>query len=49
MNSDDVAGGIGMNGLQQNTGLKYSAGDAIGCCQDNTGINRSARVQIYIR
>jgi len=49
MGSDDVAGGIGMNGLQQNTGLKYSAGDAIGCCQDNTGINRSARVEIYIR
>lgn len=49
MDSDDVAGGIGMNGVQQNTGAKYSAGDVIGCCQDTTGINRSARVEVYIR
>jgi hypothetical protein len=41
--SNDVFGGIGMeNGL-------YSAGDLINCCQDNTGINRSARVEIYVR
>lgn len=40
--SDDVTGGIGMsNG--------YSAGDAIYCCQDSTGINRTARVEVYIR
>jgi hypothetical protein len=38
--SDDVWGGIGTN---------YSAGDYISCCQDTTGINRSARVEIYIR
>jgi len=49
MDSDDVAGGIGLNGLQQNTTLKYSAGDIIGCCQDRTGINRSARVEMYVR
>lgn len=49
MDSDDVSGGIGMNGLQQNTSLLYSAGDIIGCCQDSSGINRSARVEIYIR
>jgi hypothetical protein len=42
-NSNDVTGGIGMN-----IG-SYSAGDYIGCCQDNTGINRTARVEIYIR
>ena len=49
MDSDDVAGGIGLNGLQQNTSLKYSAGDIIGCCQSVTGINRSARVELYVR
>lgn len=39
--SDDVSGGIGTN--------YYSAGDQINCCQDNTGMNRSARVEIYVR
>lgn len=41
--SNDVSGGIGMSFNS------YSAGDSIGCCQDSTGINRSARVEIYIR
>lgn len=49
MDSDDVSGGIGLEGIQQNTTLKYSAGDIIGCCSDSTGINRSARVEIYGR
>jgi hypothetical protein len=49
MDSDDVAGGIGMNGVQQNTGTRYSAGDVIGCCQNVTGMNRSARVELYVR
>lgn len=49
MDSDDVSGGIGMMGVQQNTAATYSAGDVIGCCQDTTGINRSARVEVYIR
>jgi type IV pilus assembly protein PilA len=48
MGSDDVSGGIGMTGTQQGQ-VNYSAGDYIGCCQDNTGINRSARVELYIR
>jgi hypothetical protein len=39
--SDDVSGGIGTN--------YFSAGDQINCCQDTTGINRSARVEIYVR
>jgi hypothetical protein len=43
--SNDVWGGIGMDG----GGGSYSAGDVISCCQDTTGINRSARVEIYIR
>lgn len=43
--SDDVGGGIGLNAGSQN----YSAGDYIGCCNDTTGINRSARVEVYIR
>lgn len=42
--SDDVSGGIGMGGFGN-----YSAGDYISCCQDTTGINRSARVEVYIR
>lgn len=49
MDSDDVAGGIGMEGVQQDTTAKYSAGDVIGCCQNTTGINRSARVEVYVR
>lgn len=43
--SDDVSGGIGMASQFGS----YSAGDIINCCQDNTGINRSARVELYIR
>ena len=48
MSSDDVSGGIGMTGTQQGQ-VQYSAGDYIGCCQDTTGINRSARVEVYVR
>jgi prepilin-type N-terminal cleavage/methylation domain-containing protein len=43
--SNDVAGGIGV----QYGGTHYSAGDIIGCCNDSVGINRSARVEIYVR
>jgi hypothetical protein len=43
--SDDVSGGIGMDSSFGN----YSAGDQINCCQDSTGINRSARVEVYVR
>jgi hypothetical protein len=46
--SNDVSGGIGMSGVFT-TGINYSAGDQISCCQNGTGINRSARVEIYIR
>lgn len=49
MTSDDVSGGIGLNGVQQITTSKWSAGDIIGCCQNVTGVNRSARVEVYIR
>ena len=45
MDSDDVSGGIGMT---SNFGT-FSAGDRINCCQNVTGINRSARVEIYFR
>lgn len=41
--SNDVTGGIGVGRPG------YSAGDAIYCCQVQTGINRSARVEMYIR
>ena len=41
--SDDVSGGIGMN----NPG--YSAGDYNSCCAFSPGINRTARVEIYVR
>ena len=43
--SNDVSGGIGMDYTYGN----YSAGDKINCCPINTGINRSARVEVYIR
>lgn len=41
--SNDVTGGIGV----QRPG--YSAGDAIYCCNDVGGFNRSARIEIYVR
>lgn len=41
--SNDVFSGIGM------AAGSYSAGDYISCCQNVTGINRTARVEIYIR
>lgn len=41
--SNDVSGGIGMRYGS------YSAGDYVGCCEDNTGIKRTARVEIYVR
>ena len=43
MASDDVFGGIGMRSPA------YSAGDNISCCQDSTGIQRTARVEVYVR
>jgi hypothetical protein len=43
--SDDVSGGIGM----RSDWGGYSAGDTIHCCQDTSGINRSARVEVYVR
>ena len=43
--SNDVSSGIGMGTSYG----QYSSGDRINCCQTNTGINRSARVEIYIR
>lgn len=43
--SDDVSGGIGMD----SSFGSYSAGDKINCCQDTTGINRAARVEVYGR
>lgn len=50
MGSDDVFGGIGMKTITWGSGTNgYSAGDAISCCQDSTGLNRSARVEVYIR
>jgi len=41
--TNDVSGGIGM------ASQSYSAGAHIGCCNDSPGINRSARVELYIR
>jgi len=43
--SNDVSGGIGMDTNYSS----FSAGDRINCCQDSTGINRSARVELYVR
>lgn len=43
--SNDVFGGIGLG----SGGLNWSAGDRIACCQDTSGINRQARVEVYIR
>jgi len=45
MDSDDVSGGIGMT----NSFGNFSAGDKINCCQNVTGFNRQARVEVYVR
>lgn len=42
-NTNDVSGGIGLDYGS------FSAGDVIGCCNNTTGINRSARVEVYVR
>lgn len=46
MESDDISGGIGVKSDRVGS---YSAGDIVNCCQSTTGINRTARVEIYIR
>lgn len=43
--SNDVSGGIGMDGSYGS----YSAGDRINCCQSTTGVNRSARFEIWVK
>lgn len=49
--SNDVSGGIGMDLVwpYSSATAHYSAGDWFGCCQTQTGINRSARIEYYIR
>ena len=42
--SNDITCGIGLS-----YGINWSAGDFIGCCQNVTGINRQARVEVYVR
>jgi hypothetical protein len=41
--SNDVSGGIGM------ASGSFSAGDRVTCCSSFTGINRTARVEMYVR
>jgi len=41
--TNDVSVGIGL------AARSYSAGDAYGCCGTFAGIDRSARVELYIR
>ena len=43
--TNDVYGGIGLD----SSGNSWSAGDRISCCADTTGINRQARVEIFVR
>jgi hypothetical protein len=45
LGSNDISGGIGMDSNYGN----FSAGDKVNCCQNSTGINRSARVEIYVK
>ena len=42
-NSNDVRGGIGLNNPA------WSAGDNIGCCQSQTGVNRQLKFEMYVR
>ena len=43
--SNDVSGGIGMSSKFEN----FSAGDHINCCETITGVDRSARVEIWVK
>jgi hypothetical protein len=43
--SNDVSGGLGMDAAYGN----FSAGDRANCCQRFLAINRSARVEVYVR
>jgi hypothetical protein len=43
--SNDVSGGLGMDAAYGN----FSAGDRSNCCHRFLGINRSARVEVYVR
>jgi hypothetical protein len=43
--TNDVSGGLGLDARYGN----HSAGDIVNCCQDYTGINRRARVEMYVR
>ena len=43
-NSSDVYSGIGLGGPRS-----HSAGDGIGCCQSYTGVNRTMRMEMYVR
>lgn len=47
--SSDVVGGIGFGVNWRAPNPTWSAGDWIGCCQSNTGLNRSMRVEVYGR
>jgi len=51
--SNDVHAGIGMQLITGAVGSEvinnYSAGEVIRCCADYTGLNRQARVEMYIR
>jgi len=44
--SNDVIGGIGLGTYG---GKNYSSGDVYGCCEMVVGINRQARVEMYVR
>jgi len=46
--TNDVTGGIGLN-YAGTPGTTASAGDYYNCCQNVTGLNRSMRVEMYIR
>ena len=50
--SDDLGAGLGMenfNGNPPAAFYNYSAGERISCCTDYAGLNRQARVEMYIR
>lgn len=47
--SNDVYSGIGLNSTRLGVTTNYSAGDQIGCCQSYTGVNRTMRVEMYVR
>jgi hypothetical protein len=47
--SNDVTGGLGLDNSGRQGVQPYSAGDHIGCCQHNNGVNGRLKMELWVR